>query len=175
MQKVRWSLFISIIRQRTKQKKICMLSDNIQYIECAAVTDRYIAIGYYNQYDKKIMKICRFRQPEFMYMIWKIKRQNNIWKRIVQCPNFVNRYYKKGEVYYSLLGYDVSEKQALKHSEDWDYLDKHIVESIYRSDFREIKIPKYRILIIRWPCNCGRINIFTMIRVNYTHMICRRT
>ena len=30
-----------------------MLSDNIQYIECAAVTDRYIAIGYYNQYDKK--------------------------------------------------------------------------------------------------------------------------
>ena len=35
------------------RKKICMLSDNIQYIECAAVTDRYIAIGYYNQYDKK--------------------------------------------------------------------------------------------------------------------------
>lgn len=118
------------------RKKICMLSDNIQYIECAAVTDRYIAIGYYNQYDKKNYEDLPLQTAGVYVYDMKNKKGRTIFEKELCNARILSiDITKKGEVYYSLLGYDVSEKQALKHSEDWDYLDKHIVESIYRSDF----------------------------------------
>lgn len=108
-----------------QRRQIAKLSDNIQFIMGAAVTDEYIAINYINSQDENGEMLDECKAGILLY-----DRRNNSSRDIVQItmwnastmyPTIIGN-----RLYYEYMGYEMSGEEALAHAEDEDYYEERL-------------------------------------------------
>ena len=105
----------------SQRRQIAKLSDDIQFVMGAAMTDEYIAIAYFNNIPDESEEHAGEKTAGILLY----DRMNNtsrelvqitMWNASVMYPTIIG-----DKVYYEYMGYDMNREEAIAHGEDPDY------------------------------------------------------
>lgn len=110
----------------SQRRQIARLSDNVQFIMGAAVTDDHIAIAYYNSYDENGEQTDEPTAGILLYDRTSGKSsdivQITMWNARLMYPTIIGN-----RVYYEYMGFNIDREDAIAHAEDQDFYQERMV------------------------------------------------
>lgn len=109
-----------------QRKRLARLSDNVQTIIGATVTDDYIAIAYCNTYDENGEQTDESTAGILLYNRTNGQSEDivqiTMWNALIYFPRIIGN-----QVYYEYLGYEMDKEDAIAHAEDMDYYQERLI------------------------------------------------
>lgn len=110
----------------SRRRLLAKLSDNVQYVQGASVTDDYIAIAYYNSYDENGEQTDEPTAGILLYDRTSGKSRDivqiTMWNARLIYPKIIGN-----RLYYEYMGFNIDREDAIAHAEDQDYYQEHMV------------------------------------------------